>query len=99
MSEPITSVTNGCDFFPDGNWKTCCDVHDINFQMPNSTITDWITANYELVTCVASHNWLAGIAIGLGTFGFSWIVFNFKELNGKTLLEVITGKRYNGPKG
>ena len=99
MSEPITTITNGCDFFPDGTWKTCCDVHDIAFQMPNSTILDWASANYNLVTCVGSHNWLAATVIGLGTFGVSWVVFNFKELKGKTIFQLITGKRYDGPKG
>lgn len=92
-------IENGCDFFPDGDWGACCDAHDIAFQQSGSTIADWFNANADLVSCVAGHSPLAAIAIGIGVFGGSWLVFNFKELKGKTLWEVLTGKRYNGPKG
>lgn len=92
-------ITNGCDFWFDGTWKTCCDIHDIAFQQEGSSITTWINANWELVQCIFPHSPLNAIIMGIGVFGFSWIVFNFKELKGKTIWEVITRKRYNGPKG
>lgn len=92
-------ITNGCDFWFDGNWKTCCDLHDIAFQQPNSDFMDWTIANADLVACIFPISPINAIIVGTGTFIGSWMVFNFRGLKGKTLWEILTGKRYNGPQG
>ena len=93
MSEPL--VGEGCDFFPDGIWKTCCDAHDIAFNQMGS-IKDFVNANSDLASCVAGYNQGWGVAgvmfVGVMVGGF--FVYPFKMFGGLSLYQHLTGKKY-----
>lgn len=88
-------IGDGCDFFPDGNWKHCCDVHDDAFAVVGN-IPEWWQATIDLGQCVGAINAIAGALIFLGVACLSWAVYKFATLNGRTIFSIVTGKEY-GP--
>jgi len=91
MSEPL--IGEGCDFWPDGTWKGCCDAHDVAFGIPGDA-SDWFTANTDLIGCVWQYSHLNAILIGIGVLIGSGLVFKFKSLGNKSIYQWITGKKY-----
>jgi hypothetical protein len=89
-------VINGCDFWPDGNWAQCCDVHDMQFSTPGG-LTEFITANTDLAWCVIQYSgWLNGSLMFIGVMVGGFFLWPWKRLGGKSIFHIITGKKYNG---
>lgn len=85
---------NGCDFFPDGTWVECCNVHDVDFDTPGDLV-DFVHSNLQLGECVTNQSNMAvatTMVIGVMVGGF--FVYPFKFLGGKSLFHWITGKKY-----
>ncbi len=84
---------DGCDFWPDGSWKLCCDIHDHAFELGGG-FSDWFNANWNLVTCVAQHDWFNAGLMGFGLFALSASFYRWKWLGGRSPVEIIIGKEY-----
>lgn len=66
---------NGCTMWPDGNYKHCCDAHDVAWHV-GRTFMDKVSSDIDLLWCVATNSdiWNAMIMfIGVSTAGlFVW---------------------------
>lgn len=72
-------LNDGCTFFPDGNWRPCCDEHDPAF-LQGETLMDFVVANLELFTCILSSggswSWIAAFAAFVGVSSpIGWLFF------------------------
>lgn len=93
-SIPQEIRVNGCDFWPDGSWKECCDVHDIEFYTPGN-FTDFLASNYSLFQCVNENSFFVNaIVMFIGVMVGGAFVWKWKGLNNRSIFEVITGKEY-----
>lgn len=85
---------NGCDFWPDGTWKHCCDAHDVAFFSVGE-LRDFVVANTEMISCVAqASNVLNALFMGVGVFVGGAFVWKWKALGGRSIFELITRKPY-----
>lgn len=91
MSEPL--IGEGCDFYPDGSWKTCCDAHDVAFNSPGN-LSDWLQSNTDLIGCVWQYSPINAVVIGVGVLSLSGLVWKWKFLGNKSVWQLITGKKY-----
>lgn len=91
MSEPL--VGSGCDFWPDGTWKSCCDIHDAAFAKVGGPL-DWVNANVDLASCVWQYSHLNAVLMFVGVMLASGFVYKFKSLGGRSVYEHVTGKKY-----
>jgi len=91
-------ITNGCNFFYEGPWDTCCDIHDIAFANGGNLI-DMVKGNIALFECVfpshpiAATILFAGVTIG-GWFFFEWTWLH--KLGIKNFYQLFTGKSSDG---
>lgn len=63
--------SDGCTFFPDGDWRRCCVEHDQAYWRGGDK-RDRLEADIHLFACIARKNWFAGWVAFLGVrlFGF-----------------------------
>jgi len=87
-------MINGCTFYFDGTWKSCCDAHDVAFTL-GGNVVDMLHANWDLVNCVNQYSTLNAIVIGIGVTVGGWLVFPWAKTKGKSIYEIITGKRFD----
>jgi len=89
-----TVEVNGCDFWWDGVWKACCDAHDIDYSRAGDFI-DFVNANIKMGSCIwdTGHPLMA-IVMTFGVMIGGFFVFRFVKLKGKSLFEIVTGKKY-----
>lgn len=66
------SVGDGCTLWFDGNWRHCCDVHDVAY----TTSSGKLMADFDLAVCVAQtgHPGIALIMLA-GVTLFGWIFY------------------------
>lgn len=83
-----------CTFYFDGTWKSCCDMHDLAFSL-GGNLTDLLHANWNLFDCVWQHSPLNALIIYTGVTVGSWVVFPWTVTKGKSIFELITGKRFD----
>ena len=71
MSRPF--LPNGCSRVPDGNFKSCCDLHDLAYYIGGSLRDKW-RADRGLSRCIAERQ---GRALGwlyfAGVTAFGWL--------------------------
>ncbi|HEV7293111.1 MAG TPA: hypothetical protein VGN79_12400 [Devosia sp.] len=61
---------DGCTLFPDGNWRHCCDAHDLAYTLGG----DKVLIDLELASCVAqTGNGLAALIMLLGLTAGGWL--------------------------
>ena len=82
MIEPSPSstgfVSDGCTWFPDGNYRECCTVHDREYFAGGSWKERW-RSDKKLFQCVAAktkfYNKVVAPVMWLGVraFGVSWL--------------------------
>lgn len=89
MSVSNTDFINGCDAWPDGTWKLCCDIHDVQFT-EGGDLFQFLQSNWDLGVCVAQHDWLNAALMFAGTTLFGGLFFRWKRLKGKNIWEIIT---------
>lgn len=87
-------LENGCDFWPEGTWKVCCDVHDVAFANVGG-IQEFLQTNWNLGYCVWNLSPLNGLVMFIGVMVGGIFYFPWKYTNGKPLMEIITGKKYD----
>jgi hypothetical protein len=80
---------NGCDSWFDGTWKSCCDIHDVQFT-EGGDLFQFLDSNVDLFNCVMQHDWLNAVLMFGGVTVFGGLFFRWKRLNGKNLWEVLT---------
>lgn len=70
--------TNGCSFWPDGNYLSCCEQHDVAYLVGGNWLDRW-QADLELAKCVKrSHSsWMAGLMF-LGVMVFGVLFFHWR---------------------
>lgn len=94
---PIASawgtVGPGCDFWANGNWTKCCDLHDVAF-IQGGDLQQFISANWSLAQCVWHYSPLNAVLMFTGVMIGGFFVWKFGGLKGKTIFERITGKKY-----
>jgi len=71
-------VSDACTWFPDGNYRDCCEAHDREYFVGGSWKERW-RSDKKLFQCVAAkpkfYNKLVAPIMWLGvrTFGVSWL--------------------------
>ncbi len=72
---PKPFVSDGCSLFPDGNYRTCCERHDLDYWC-GGTVAQRRAADRDLQQCVAerghparSRLMFAGVRVG----GVPWL--------------------------
>ena len=86
---------NGCDFWPDGLYKVCCDAHDIAYTN-GGNILDKLVADWNLASCVLPYsNLLNTILMFIGVTVGGLLVYHWGNLKGKNLFEIIFRKKYD----
>jgi len=51
QTPPYSFATDGCSYWPDGNWKDCCVTHDMAYWC-GGTFGERLKADRELQRCV-----------------------------------------------
>lgn len=71
---------DGCTLFPDGTWRSCCDVHDQAFAT-GTTVQQFLSANEALFGCVWQHDPVAAVImfVGVMTLGIPFFFLGRKK--------------------
>ena len=69
-------MPDGCSYWFDGNWKHCCDLHDLAYIYS----TGKLEADWELFQCVAgTGNPIMGFIMFIGVSLGGWIWYRNKR--------------------
>ena len=83
IEPPADFRGNGCSLFPDGNYRECCDIHDLDYFRGGS-FRERRRSDKRLYRCVRSkkgwHNELAApvMYLGVRVFGMSILPTPFR---------------------
>jgi hypothetical protein len=75
--------TDGCTYFPDGDYRDCCVAHDLSYHAGGSWTERW-KADTKLYKCVAAkegiqHKFIAPLMwLGVRAGGVPWIKTPFR---------------------